>query len=92
MDKLFGAKLSIHHLGSSIWSVRYVVCNESGKTSNSSTCIIKNYFSYFFNTKIYVAVILMFTCISNSNAYQNYQIFALKGVIHFQMEFGVLMK
>ena len=28
-------------------------------------------------------------CNSNSNAYKNQQIFALKGVINFQMEFGL---
>ena len=36
MDKLFGAKVSIHRLGNSIWSMKDVVCNESGKTSLSS--------------------------------------------------------
>ena len=29
------------------------------------------------------------TCNSNSNAYKNQQIFASKGVINFQMEFGL---
>ena len=30
-----GAKVSIHGLGISIWSMKDVVCNESGKTSVS---------------------------------------------------------
>ena len=33
MDKLFGAKVSVHRLGNSIWSMKDAVCNESGKTS-----------------------------------------------------------
>ena len=44
--------------------------------------------SFFLNYIKYDIV----ACKSNSNAYQNKQIFASKGVIHFQMEFGVLMK
>ena len=45
MDKLFGAKVSIHRLGNSIWSMKDVVCNESGKTSVSEH---KFFFFFFF--------------------------------------------
>ena len=34
-DKILGAKVCIHCLGSSIWSMKDFVCNESGKTSVS---------------------------------------------------------
>ena len=33
--KLYGARVSIHRLGISIWSMKDVVCNESGKMSVS---------------------------------------------------------
>ena len=62
MDKLFRAKVSIHRLGNSIWSMKDVVFNESGKTSVSEQQVLAFQKSWRSFSPITVCIIAQCQC------------------------------